>query len=108
MEKVTVELIDDRDGGPADETIEFGIDGVDYEIDLSYQNASELRDRLALWVAHAGIDRGARGKATEPPPAPAEIRVWATFQGFDISGNGRIPNDIEEAFHRKHPNRRRR
>ncbi|WP_252920646.1 Lsr2 dimerization domain-containing protein, partial [Mycolicibacterium smegmatis] len=34
--KVTVTLVDDFDGeATADETVEFGLDGVTYEIDLS-------------------------------------------------------------------------
>ena len=45
--KVTVTLVDDFDGeGPADETVEFSIDGVSYEIDLSARNAQKLRDEL--------------------------------------------------------------
>ena len=43
--KVTVTLVDDFDGdGPADETVEFSIDGVSYEIDLSVKNAKRLMD----------------------------------------------------------------
>src|SRR3981189_3666593 len=49
--KVTVALVDDFDGeGAADETVEFGLDGVSYEIDLSNKNASKLRNDLKLWV----------------------------------------------------------
>ena len=40
--KVTVTLVDDFDGeGAADETVEFGLDGVTYEIDLSGKNAEQ-------------------------------------------------------------------
>ena len=46
--KVTVTLVDDFDGdGAADETVEFGLDGVTYEIDLSSKNAKKLRDDLS-------------------------------------------------------------
>ena len=38
-QKVTVALEDDLDGGPADETMRFGFEGTDYEIDLSAKNA---------------------------------------------------------------------
>ena len=49
--KVTVTLVDDFDGeGAADETVEFGLDGVSYEIDLSSKNAKKLRDDLKIWV----------------------------------------------------------
>ena len=48
--KVTVTLVDDFDGeGPADETVEFSIDGVSFEIDLSARNAQKLRDELRPW-----------------------------------------------------------
>ena len=39
-----VRLVDDLDGEAADETVEFGIDGKNYEIDLSKENAGRLRD----------------------------------------------------------------
>src|ERR1700743_3345340 len=49
--KVTVTLVDDFDGeGAADETVEFGLDGVTYEIDLSAKNATKLRNDLKQWV----------------------------------------------------------
>ena len=37
-----VRLVDDLDGEAADETVEFGIDGRNYEIDLSEPNAARL------------------------------------------------------------------
>jgi hypothetical protein len=51
--KTVVELLDDLDGGRADETVTFALDGVDYEIDLSTANAAALRGVLAEFVAHA-------------------------------------------------------
>ena len=38
-QKVKIILVDDLDGGSADETVRFGLDGVSYEIDLSADNA---------------------------------------------------------------------
>ena len=58
--KVTVTLVDDFDGeGAADETVEFGLDGVTYEIDLSSKNATKLRNDLKQWV-EAGRRVGGR------------------------------------------------
>lgn len=51
--KTVVELFDDLDGGRADETVRFALDGVEYEIDLSRANAAALRDVLAEFVSHA-------------------------------------------------------
>jgi hypothetical protein len=58
--KVTVTLVDDFDGeGAADETVEFSIDGVSYEIDLSAKNAKKLREVLMQWI-EAGRRVGCR------------------------------------------------
>jgi hypothetical protein len=50
--KTVVELFDDLDGGRANETVGFALDGVEYEIDLSSANAARLRDMLADYIAH--------------------------------------------------------
>ena len=46
-QKTIVSLIDDLDGTEADETVRFGLDSVQYEIDLSEKNATTLREALA-------------------------------------------------------------
>jgi hypothetical protein len=51
--KTVVELFDDLDGGRADETVRFALDGVEYEIDLSTKHAAKLRDMLAVYIGHA-------------------------------------------------------
>jgi hypothetical protein len=51
--KTVVELFDDLDGGRADETVGFALDGVEYEIDLSTENATALRDGMAEFIRHA-------------------------------------------------------
>ena len=44
-------LVDDLDGGDADETVKFALDGIQYEIDLSKKNADKLRELFAPYVA---------------------------------------------------------
>ncbi|MFI5269844.1 MAG: Lsr2 family protein, partial [Chloroflexota bacterium] len=51
-QKITVELEDDLDGGPADETLRFGVDGSEYEIDLSKKNAVAFRKNLGPFLEH--------------------------------------------------------
>ena len=46
-------LIDDLDGGEANETVSFAIDGSTYEIDLSDLNAKKLRDSLTPFMQDA-------------------------------------------------------
>ena len=107
--KVTVTLVDDFDGdGPADDTVEFSIDGVSYEIDLSAKNAKKLRDDLKQWIEAGrrvgGRRRGrsggsGRGRATIDREQSAAIREWARRSGHKVSTRGRIPAEIIDAFH---------
>lgn len=48
---VIVKLTDDIDGGDADETVRFALDGTSYEIDLSTANATSIRDALRPFIA---------------------------------------------------------
>ena len=63
-QRVQIILEDDYDGGTADETVSFALDGAEYEIDLSSKNATGLRDALAPWVSHARKIGGRRKRAT--------------------------------------------
>lgn len=102
-QKVQVILTDDVDGGEADETVLFGLDGKSYEIDLSEKNAKKLRDALATYKEKGRRSRGQR-KATAASshsgrnPDTAKIREWAKEQGYDISERGRVPHEIQEAY----------
>lgn len=108
-QKVMVSLVDDLDGGSADETVAFGLDGKSYEVDLSSANASKLRDCLAEFVSAArksgGGGRGRRAPATGSPKAASDrernqtIRDWARDQGMEVSARGRIATEVVEAYH---------
>ena len=50
---VIVKLTDDIDGGDAEETVVFGIDGKTFEIDLNKKNAAALRKAIAPYVDKA-------------------------------------------------------
>lgn len=108
-QKVLVSLVDDLDGSAATESVDFGLDGVGYQIDLNDSNASKLRSSLARYVEHArrsgGRRRSARPAAGKASPADREqnqaIRVWARKNGYRVSDRGRIPTDVVEAFHSK-------
>lgn len=122
-QKTMVMLVDDLDQSEANETIEFGLDGVTYEIDLSTRHAGDLRDALADYVAHARRHSGtrrnrrrgaaparaaaaaARGNGTTPTAEREQnraIREWARGQGMTVSERGRIPSEIAQAYHQAH------
>jgi len=105
-------LVDDLDGGDADETVKFALDGVQYEIDLSASNAEKLRDVFAPYIANGTkVGRGGvvvggraargRGGATADREQNRAIREWAKKAGKDISDRGRIPQEIVDEYHAK-------
>src|SRR5699024_6448389 len=105
-----VTLIDDVDGTAADETVQFSLDGVNYEIDLTTENAARLRDSLASWVGHARRAGGRRttarrGRGTGRSGGSgdaAKIREWARQNGYTVSDRGRIPAEVSEAYAKAH------
>ena len=107
--KVTVALEDDLDGGPADETVRFAVDGNDYEIDLRTSNAAAFRRQLAPYVEHAR--KAGRSQPRRPGRTAAgrqhsgDIRVWAKDHGIVVSARGRIPASVAEQYHAAHNGR---
>lgn len=106
--ETVITLVDDLEGGPADETVTFGLDGTSYEIDLSAHNAGKLRNALAEYVGEArrvgsGSGRGRRTAGTTAPRRAAgnesaEIRAWARQNGYEVNERGRIPGSVVDAF----------
>jgi hypothetical protein len=101
-QKINVALEDDLDGGPADETVRFGIGGSEYEIDLSTKNAAAFRRQLAPFVEHAR--KAGRGQRRRPERSASSrersggIRAWAKDQGIAVSDRGRIPASVVEQY----------
>lgn len=61
-QKVNIILVDDLDGGVAEETVAFGLDGTQYEIDLSGKHAAALRKALDKYVEGARVLSRPRGR----------------------------------------------
>ena len=110
-QKVQIILEDDLDGGEADETVSFALDGTSYEIDLNADNADKLRGVLAPYVGHARKVTGTRGRrtggsaakaASGSGPSPKEVREWARENGHDVPDRGRIPAEVREAYDSAH------
>jgi hypothetical protein len=100
-QKITVALEDDLDGGPADQTVRFGIGGAQYEIDLSTTNAAAFRRQLAPFIAHArktGRVRRRPGRGASGRERSADIRAWAKDHSIAVSVRGRIPASVVEQY----------
>jgi Lsr2 len=101
--RIAVALEDDLSGGPADETVRFGLDGSDYEIDLSKKNANAFRKQVTPFVEHGRrAGRGQRRRGARPSSArerSGDIRAWARDNGIAVSDRGRIPASVAEQYH---------
>ena len=96
-------FIDDIDGGPAEGTVRFGLDGTDYEIDLSTAHSEELHKVLAGYVTHARkaagtARRGPRGRRGADSLDTRKVREWARGQGIDVRERGRVPAEVIEKY----------
>ena len=99
--RTTVAIQDDLAGGPAEQTVQFGLDGADYEIDLNAENAADFRRQLAPFLDHARI-----ASARERRPArtvasrvrSSRIRAWARDQGIQVSDRGRLPASVTKRY----------
>ena len=108
-QQVAVSLVDDIDGSPAKETVQFNLDNRGpYEIDLNGSNAARLRDALAPFVAAArraggrtqrsASARQASGRSREETQ---EIREWLRANGWEVSDRGRIRGEQLSAYENK-------
>ncbi|HEY0637605.1 MAG TPA: Lsr2 family protein [Pseudonocardiaceae bacterium] len=112
-QQVIVRMVDDLDGTSSDtvETVEFGLDGRTYEIDLHEGNSSELRQLLSRYAtkarrvggrarrgsAPASTSRGGRSRAETEA-----IREWARANGHEVADRGRIPGRVIDAYSAAH------
>jgi hypothetical protein len=94
-EQIIKRLIDDIDGGEAEETVQFSLDGVPYEIDLSSANAKKVRDSLAPFVEHArkaggaaagGRRRRSRAASSRPGHRRGGVRARALINSAPVNG----------------------
>lgn len=111
--QTVVALTDDIDGREAAETVEFGIDGRFYSIDLSSEHAEEVRDRLtayrefgtALGRYHA---RSAAPVVVKRAPNRGgkernrAIRRWAEEHHLPVKARGKISDEVIAKYDAAH------
>ena len=110
-QKIHIVLEDDIDGSEATETVTFGLDGTNYEIDLNDAHAAALRDALSTYIGHGrkvgtaprrGRKSNATGSSTTSGPSAREIRDWARENGYDVPDRGRVSAEVREAYDAAH------
>jgi hypothetical protein len=107
-QKIETLLIDDLDGKEAEGTVRFGLDGAEYEIDLSAKNAEALRKALEPYVSAArrasgSVARrpgrnGRRAATAAAEPDSTAVREWAKAQGIEVKDRGRVPAELVVKF----------
>jgi hypothetical protein len=111
-QRTIIQLTDDLDNRAIPdgkgETVRFGLDRQDYEIDLGEKNAKAMRDAFSKYVAAArraaGTPRTGRSRAGRSGAGPARthdakaVRAWAESQGIQVSQRGRVPADLVAKF----------
>ncbi|MHA7284194.1 histone-like nucleoid-structuring protein Lsr2 [Arthrobacter sp. TMS2-4] len=110
-QRVQVELVDDLNGEIAQETVRFGVDGTEYEIDLTTNNAEKLRSTLAEYVNKARKATGRKSQRSSTSGTSTnrskredtqQIRQWAQDNGHNPSPRGRISQTIIDAYTAAH------
>lgn len=120
-QRTIVQLTDDLDGknipDGKGETVRFGLDRHDYEIDLADKNAKALRDALQTYIG-AGRRVGGGTRSSSPRSVrarangsangtstasgrdydPKAVRAWAEGQGIEVNQRGRVPADLITKF----------
>jgi nucleoid-associated protein Lsr2 len=101
--KHVILIQDDLDGSEASETVQFGLDGATWEIDLNAKNAKALRKAVSDWVSHARrtggrAKRGTAAKAAFDGVDNRSVRAWAKSNGIKVNTRGRISAEIVEQY----------
>ena len=99
--KVTIELVDDISGESGATTTQFGLDGIEYKIDLV--NDKALREQFAPWIAKSRRVNGHGQNGSLPTNGRHRhdmhlIRVWAKQNNITVPARGRMPAAIIEAY----------
>lgn len=107
---VIVKLTDDIDGGDAEETVRFALDGRSYEIDLSSANATALRAAFQTYIENGRPSSdGARSRTPRVSGGPVEkslysqlsddekarFRAWANMATARRISDARIKSWVE-------------
>lgn len=111
-QRTVIRLVDDLDDTEivdgAGETVNFALDGREYEVDLTNDHADEMRTSLDRYVRAARKVDGRQGraratatvaKAAAPVDYSAQaVRAWAKANKIDVSPRGRIPQSVVDQF----------
>lgn len=106
MAQIT-KLVDDLDGTDAEMTLEFGLDGTEYAIDLNDPHYEEYRKVLELLASKGRVVTRepikvkrtlSTGKKTGVVGKTQEMREWLRANGHNVSDRGRVPTHLVDLY----------
>ncbi len=114
-QRVQVLLVDDITGEEVKDdgsTVNFAVDGVEYEIDLNEKNLGKFRESMKFYTDHGRrtggrkqrgtVGSSAGGSTKTDPSQLAAIREWGRGNGYKVSDRGRVSQEIKDAFEAAH------
>lgn len=93
------QFFDDLDQSPIDEgnleVIRFSVNGKDYLIDLSKENAAKFHEMMAPYIeaGHKAPKVESRSKVNS-----RDVRTWAYAHGIEVARRGKISQDVIDAY----------
>ena len=100
--KKIVEVVDDFDGTPADQTVRFAFNGASYEIDLNRAHFEEFAEAIQPYIKAGRKTGSTRLRVNAGNPTQrlenVKIRAWAKENGHNVSERGRIPAEVVEEY----------
>jgi hypothetical protein len=107
IDDITNQAVEDGEG----ESIQFGVNGVAYEIDLNDKNAAKFHETMKFYIdhssrvevhssapAHAPQRRAASKSVKSDPQQLAAMRTWLREQGHAVSDRGRIAQSLQDIY----------
>ncbi|PFG27762.1 histone-like nucleoid-structuring protein Lsr2 [Corynebacterium renale] len=106
--KEITQYFDDLDGAPLNDDqvhiVRFSLEGTNYVLDLSAENATKLHEALQPFIDVARKETATTRRATAPRRnnRAKEIRKWAQDNGYDVADRGKIPTEVIDAYDAAH------
>lgn len=94
---LTEEVIPEGQG----ETVNFAIDGTQFEMDLTTEEAQTMRELFSEYSDRArrvGKTAASTGRKSASAEETKRIRAWAADNGIPVSPRGRISSEIKEKY----------
>lgn len=95
---VVVIKSDDLSGAAKASTVQFGFDGVSYEIDLTDGNKRALAKSLSKYITKGRVIPPRNAPVYKSNEASAAIRKWGQKNGYHVAPRGRIASGVIQAY----------